>query len=236
MNVVPVATACHTSLGYKTLCGRAFPCRTSGEKKSTRRCRETVLLNWEPTGGLEPPAFSLPSKCCTRSVSAKFRHSIYLAARAPVGALPTKVARPTLAAWGFLSSLTAPAARMQTLDMGRQQVRSLPVSSHALLAVDAPRACWSPLALKVRWIVRHVRSCTSAVPEVMCLDIYQPAPPIWHRNSFQIHYRQGSPRWIWKQVNHERIIQSPWLAPALSCVVLVHVPVTEGWGVDTLRP
>src|SRR5260370_3144347 len=62
MNVVPVAMACHTSLGYKTPCGRAFPCRTSGEKKATRRCRETVLLNGGPTGGLKPPAFSLPKE------------------------------------------------------------------------------------------------------------------------------------------------------------------------------
>ncbi len=27
------------------------------------KMQETVLLNWEPTGGLEPPAFSLPRKC-----------------------------------------------------------------------------------------------------------------------------------------------------------------------------
>src|SRR5713226_10500226 len=44
-----------------SICCRAFPYRISGEKKSLRRCKETVLLNWEPTGGLEPPAFSLPS-------------------------------------------------------------------------------------------------------------------------------------------------------------------------------
>jgi hypothetical protein len=54
----------------------------------------------EPTGGLEPPAFSLPSKCCTRSGRAKFRHSIYLAARAPVRALPTRCGTGRFAAQG----------------------------------------------------------------------------------------------------------------------------------------
>jgi hypothetical protein len=49
------------SLGYKTCAEEHFLAAFLG-RKCTRRCKETALLNWEPTGGLEPPAFSLPSR------------------------------------------------------------------------------------------------------------------------------------------------------------------------------
>ncbi len=52
-----------TNFGVLNLCGRAFPCDISGAKNRSRRCKETVLLNLEPTGRLERPAFSLPRKC-----------------------------------------------------------------------------------------------------------------------------------------------------------------------------
>jgi len=45
-------------VGIQNLCGKAFPYRISRENNPRRRCKETVLLNWEPTGGAEPPAFS----------------------------------------------------------------------------------------------------------------------------------------------------------------------------------
>jgi hypothetical protein len=45
----------------------------SGEKNRNRRCKETVLLNLEPTGGLEPPAFSLPRMGSSLHRGTRFR-------------------------------------------------------------------------------------------------------------------------------------------------------------------